>query len=165
MFFIWLGCIIFSICALVGEYLLIRIAVRDGIDTSSTADWREMYVLEQDRAKESMPSLDSMLKDAAESSLVKSLPVDQRNAEIERIVSRRARKVVHEARNKRSTLTIVGIVAGAAVSALMVFGGLSAQAHSKKSEYNYTPYPSHSSTYDPTDSTYEDYLDALSRSN
>lgn len=48
MFFVWLGILAFSICVLVGEYLLIRIAVRDGIDSSSTADWREMYVLEQE---------------------------------------------------------------------------------------------------------------------
>lgn len=145
MFFVWLGTIAFSICVLIGEYLLIRIAVRDGIDSSSTADWREMYTLEQDRAKESMPSLDSMYKDAEESSLVKSLPVDQRQAEVERIVSRRARKAIREAKGKRFTLTIIGIVAGAVVSALMVFGGLSAEEHNKKTEYDYSSYYSSTS--------------------
>lgn len=140
MFFVWLGILMFSICILVGEYLLIRLAVRDGIDSSSTADWREMYVLEQERAKESLPSLDSLYKDAGASSIVQSLPVEQRRAEIERIVARRARKVVRESKNKRFTLTIIGIVAGAVVSAVMVFGGLSAEEHSKKTEYDYSSY-------------------------
>ncbi len=145
MFFVWLGILAFSICVLVGEYLLIRIAVRDGIDSSSTADWREMYVLEQERSKDSMPSLKSLYKDAGESSVVQSLPAERRRAEIERIVSRRARKIVRETKSKRFTLTIVGIIAGAVISALMIFGGLAA-SHSthKQSDYEYTT-PSSSS--------------------
>ena len=156
MFFIWLGCVIFSICALVGEYLLIRLAVRDGIDSSSTTDWKETYALEQERSKEPLPSLKSMYKEAGESNIVTALPVNQRKDEIERIVARRARNVVRDARRKRVTLTIVGIIAGAVVSALMIFGGLQA-AHStpEKPSYEYTtpsgssnPFSEYLSQYD-----------------
>lgn len=152
MFFVWLGSILFGICVLVGEYLLIRLAVRDGIDSSSAADWKEMYALEQERTSASLPSLDNMYRNASELSTVASLPADQRHDEIERIVAGRARKVVRESRRKRFTLTVVGIVIGAVVSGIMVFGGLhAAESEREETSYRYMySYGMPSSAYDPS---------------
>ncbi|MEF2737612.1 MAG: hypothetical protein U0N15_10455 [Bifidobacterium choerinum] len=158
MFFVWLGSLALSICVLVSVYLLIRLAVRDGIDSSSTADWKEMYAQEQDRSTTSMPSLDSMYRDAEEMSFVKSLPLDQRHAEAERFVATRARKVVREARHKRFVLTVVGIIIGAVISGVMIFGGL--QATAKKKQPSYYHYGSYSNSYDDhdDDNPFDDYL-------
>lgn len=164
MVFVWLGTILFSICVIVGEYLLIRIAVRDGIDSSSAADWKETYAQEQDRSSSSMPSLDSMYRDVAGTNSIKSLPPEQRHDEIERTVARRARKAVGEARLKRCVGAVVAVIVGAIIAGFMVFGGLHAEK-SKESEYSYTPsYSSYSSDDDEFESNpFEDYLDALDR--
>lgn len=59
MILIYIGAILASICTIVGCYLVIRIAVRDGIDTSTAADWRIVYMREQNKTA-SLPQLTSI---------------------------------------------------------------------------------------------------------
>ncbi len=100
MILIYIGVILVSICVTIGGYLVVRIAVRDGIDTSTAADWRIVYMREQNKTA-GLPQLTSIEDEVARSKYIQNLPKEKRDAEIERFTAYRATKLVRAAHRKR----------------------------------------------------------------
>ena len=141
MILIYVGAILVSICLLIGEYLLIRIAVRDGIDTSTAADWRIVYMREQNKTA-GLPQLTSIEDEVARSKYIQNLPKEKRDAEIERFTAYRATKLVRTAHRKRFIITAVAAIAGVFVAGLFIGAGFVINIHNSNQ-------PTYSNYYRP----------------
>lgn len=141
MILIYVGAILVSICVLIGEYLLIRIAVRDGIDTSTAADWRIVYMREQNKTV-GLPQLTSIEDEVARSKYIQNLPREKRDAEIERFTAYRATKLVRAAHRKRFIVTAVASIAGVFVAGLAIGAGFVINIHNSNQ-------PTYSNYYRP----------------
>lgn len=128
MILIYIGAILASICTIVGCYLVIRIAVRDGIDTSTAADWRIVYMREQNKTA-SLPQLTSIEEEVTNTTYIQNLPEGKRESEIERFTAYRATKLVRAAHRRRFTITAVLVAAGIFISGLVIGAGIAINIH------------------------------------
>lgn len=141
MVLIVIGAIIAGICNIISCYLIVRIAVRDGIDTSTAADWRIMYMREQNKTA-GLPQLTSIEDEVASSKYIQNLPEEKRKTEIERFTKYRATKLVRAAHRKRFIITAVAAIAGVFVAGLIIGAGFVINIHNSNQ-------PTYSNYYRP----------------
>lgn len=124
MLLITLGSLLAVVSGIVIIYVVIRTAVRDGIDSSRVIDWKTAYTEAWMKHPGKLPTLQSLYEQMAGNQAVQDTASQKRQALVERMVQLEARKKLDAIRRDHLIKGVVIVVIALLVAALLIDIGI-----------------------------------------
>lgn len=124
MFLIVIGSILAAASVLIITYLVIRAAVRDGIDMSRLVDWKTAYTEAWMKHPGKLPTLQSLYETMAANQAVQDTDPQKRQALVERMVRLEARRKLDATHRDRLVKEIAVYALITLVAALLISLGI-----------------------------------------